>query len=52
MELYKEKRGNGYREYFTVEKHPLQNLKEKGVKDSKTEKLVNKRWATSKAGEG
>jgi hypothetical protein len=52
MELYKEKHGNGYREYFTVEKHPLQNLKEKGVKDSKTEKLVNKRWATSKAGEG
>ena len=47
---YKEKRGNGFREYFTVEKHPLQNLKEQGVKDAKTEQLVNKRWASSKAG--
>ena len=47
---YKEKRGDGYREYFTVEKHPLQNLKEQGVKDAKTEQLVNKRWASSKAG--
>lgn len=47
---YKEKRGDGHREYFTVEKHPLQNLKEQGVKDAKTEQLVNKRWATSKAG--
>lgn len=47
---YKEKRGDGHREYFTVEKHPLQNLKEQGVKDAKTEQLVNKRWASSKAG--
>jgi hypothetical protein len=47
---YKEKRGDGFREYFTVEKHPLQNLKEQGVKDAKTEQLVNKRWASSKAG--
>ena len=47
---YKEKRGDGYREYFTVEKHPLQNLKEQGVKDARTEQLVNKRWASSKAG--
>jgi hypothetical protein len=47
---YKEKRGDGYREYFTVEKHSLQNLKEQGVKDARTEQLVNKRWASSKAG--
>jgi hypothetical protein len=47
---YKEKHGNGMREFFTVEKHPLQVLKEKGVKDARTEQLVNKRWASSKSG--
>lgn len=47
---YKEKHGNGTREFFTVEKHPLQNLKEKGIEDSKTHQLKNKRWATTKAG--
>lgn len=46
---YKEKRGDGSREYFTVEKHPLQRLKESGVVDHKTVQLTNKRWATSKA---
>jgi hypothetical protein len=50
VNYYKEKRGNGTREFFTVEKHPLQNLKEQGIKDAKTEQLVNKRWASSKAG--
>jgi hypothetical protein len=44
----KEKHGSGTREFFTVEKHPLQNLKENGV-INKTE-LKNKRWATTKAG--
>jgi hypothetical protein len=47
---YKEKHGNGMREYFTVEKHPIQKLKESGVVDHKTAQLANKRWATTKAG--
>jgi hypothetical protein len=46
---YKEKHGNGTREYFTVEKHPIQNLKEKGIENEKTLQLKNKRWATTKA---
>lgn len=47
---YKEKHGNGTREFFTVEKHPIQKLKEKGVEDHRTAQLANKRWATAKAG--
>ena len=47
---YKEKHGNGTREFFTVEKHPIQKLKESGVVDHKTAQLANKRWATTKAG--
>ena len=47
---YNEKSGNGNREFFTVEKHPLQNLKANGIQDRRTEQLVNKRWATSKSG--
>lgn len=47
---YKEKHGNGTREYFIVEAHPVQILKEKGIEDSKTQQLKNKRWATTKAG--
>lgn len=46
---YTEKRGDRIREYFTVEKHPLQRLKESGVVDNKTTQLNNKRWATSKS---
>jgi hypothetical protein len=46
---YNEKHGNGTRDYFTVENHPLQNLKEKGVTDDKTAQLANKRWASSKS---
>lgn len=46
---YHENHCNGTRDYFTVEKHPLQVQKEKGVINSKTEQLVNKRWATSKS---
>ena len=47
---YHEKHGNGTREFFTVEKHPLQNRKEQGIKDAQTALLKNKRWASSKAG--
>jgi len=47
---YKEKHGNSTREFFTVEKHPIQKLKESGVVDHKTAQLANKRWATTKAG--
>jgi hypothetical protein len=47
---YNEKSGNGTREFFKVEKHPLQNLKANGIQDRRTEQLVNKRWATSKSG--
>lgn len=46
---YNEKHGNGTREFFTIEKHPLQNQKEAGIQDAKTEQLINKRWATSKS---
>jgi hypothetical protein len=46
---YKEKHGEGMREFFTVEKHPIQNLKEKGIEDSRTNQLTNKRWASSKS---
>jgi hypothetical protein len=46
---YKEKSGQGTREFFTVEKHPLQNIKEKGTIDDRTKQLKNKRWATSKS---
>lgn len=47
---YKEKHYNGTREFFTVEKHPLQNLKAHGVQNQHTVLLKNKRWASSKAG--
>jgi hypothetical protein len=47
---YREKHGNGIREFFTVEKHPLQNRKEQGIHDPQTMLLKNKRWASSKAG--
>lgn len=47
---YKEKHGNGDREFFTVEKHPLQNRKAQGIQDHQTSHLKNKRWASSKAG--
>lgn len=46
---YREKHGKGTREYFTVEKHPIQKLKEQGIENQKTHQLVNKRWATSKS---
>jgi hypothetical protein len=46
---YKEKHGSGTREFFTVEKHPIQQLKERGVDDHRTQQLSNKRWATSKS---
>jgi HNH endonuclease len=45
-----EKHGEGRREFFTVEKHPIQKLKEYGVENSITSQLKNKRWASSKSG--
>jgi hypothetical protein len=47
---YKEKHYNSIREFFTVEKHPLQNRKAQGIQDHQTALLKNKRWASSKAG--
>jgi hypothetical protein len=47
---YKEKHGKGMREFFTVEQHPLQKLKENGMNDHRTVQLKNKRWASSKSG--
>jgi hypothetical protein len=46
---YNEKHGNSRREFFTVEKHPIQKLKEAGIENDKTLQLRNKRWATTKA---
>jgi hypothetical protein len=46
---YHERHGNAMREFFTVEKHPIQNLKAEGVQDHRTAQLANKRWATTKA---
>jgi hypothetical protein len=47
---YKEKvSGDTYREFFTVEGHPLQKDKEKGVKNSQTAQLKSRRWATTKS---
>ncbi len=46
---YKEKHGSGTREFFVVEKHPIQSLKEKNIDNHITEQLTNKRWASSKS---
>lgn len=47
---YKEKvSGDTYRELFTVEGHPLQKEKEKGIENSKTSQLKSRRWATTKS---
>jgi hypothetical protein len=46
---YKEKHGEGMREFFTVEKNPIQKLKESGVENAQTAQIRNKRWASSKA---
>lgn len=37
------------REFFTVEGHPIQKQKEAGTKNSATEQLSARRWATSKS---
>lgn len=47
---YKEKvSGDTYREFFTVEGHPIQKDKEKGIKNSQTAQLKSRRWATTKS---
>jgi hypothetical protein len=47
---YKEKvSGDTYREFFTVEGHPLQKEKEKGTENSQTAQLKSRRWATTKS---
>jgi hypothetical protein len=46
---YHEKHCSSTREFFTVENHPVQNLKAEGVQDHRTAQLANKRWATTKA---
>ncbi len=47
---YKEKVSNDtYREFFTVEGHPLQKLKENGTDNEQTKQLNARRWATTKS---
>ena len=47
---YKEKiNENSTREFFTVEGHPLQKLKEENVINSQTDQLLSRRWATTKS---
>ena len=46
---YNEKHGEGRREFFTIEKHPIQKLKEQGVEDLRTDQLKRARWASSKS---
>ena len=47
---YKEKiNEDSTREFFTVEGHPLQRLKEGNVINSQTEQLLSRRWATTKS---
>lgn len=47
---YKEKVSEKtYREFFTVEGHPIQKLKEAGIENQQTEQLSARRWATTKS---
>ncbi len=47
---YKEKVGSDtYREFFTVEGHPIQKLKENGTENEQTKQLSARRWATTKS---
>lgn len=46
---YQEQHGNSTRDYFKVERHPLQIQKAKRIITSQTEQLTNKQWATSKS---
>ncbi|NBR60298.1 MAG: hypothetical protein EBT86_01365 [Actinobacteria bacterium] len=46
---YNEKHGEGRREFFTIEKHPIQKLKEQGVEDVRTDQLKSARWISSKS---
>jgi hypothetical protein len=47
---YKENVGkNNTREFFTVEGHPLQKEKEKGMQNHQTNQLKSRRWATTKS---
>jgi hypothetical protein len=40
---------NTYREFFTVEGHPIQKMKETGIINKQTEQLCARRWATTKS---
>jgi hypothetical protein len=47
---YKEKiNKNSTREFFTVEGHPLQKLKEEKIVNLQTEQLLSRRWSTTKS---
>jgi len=47
---YKEKvNAESTREFFTVEGHPLQKLKEEKIINSQTNQLASRRWATTKS---
>ncbi len=47
---YSEKVNHTVREYFTVEGHPIQKLKDFGVVNNATAQLTSRRWATTKSG--
>ncbi len=46
---YKEKVNSTTRDFFTVEGHPLQILKEQRVENSSTNQIKSRRWATTKS---
>ena len=49
---YKDKVGkdkDSYREFFTVEGHPIQREKEKGIINDQTGQLKSRRWSTTKS---
>lgn len=47
---YKENLKNDkYREFFTVEGHPIQTMKEEGIENKQTRQLSSRRWATTKS---
>jgi len=49
---YKEKIGkadDNYREFFTVEGHPIQRQKENKIVNSQTNQLKSRRWSTTKS---
>jgi hypothetical protein len=47
---YKEKIKDTYRDFFTVERHPIQIMKDNKIINKATGQLSSSRWATTKSG--